>query len=603
MNSHLNNNIALFAKRFPQLFESLKDDINRITENVSSLCGIELSTAKNSTPTASYNGLFLHSAYNPEREAQSLLQSQDCTQFTAGVFSGFGLGYAPILFAKQFPQKTLILIEPDISWFLAALVHFDWTSVFEVQPLVFLIAAPQQTVISLLEKTGIAHCAFFQTKSQIAHNESYFNSLHLLIDRNRQKKEINDRTLEKFSTLWLRNMCRNIPNVKQKNGVKHYKNAFPGLPACLLAAGPSLDSILPHLPEISRRCVIVCVDTALRACLSTGVQPDFIVVVDPQYWNARHLDGLSAPESIVITELASFPSIMRFPSKEILLCSSMYPLGKFIEKHTESKGELGAGGSVATTAWDFARMSGCNPIYVAGLDLGFPEKKTHFKGSTFEERAHRLSNRLHPAETDSFNALYSAYPYETIDYTGKPVLTDKRMALYAWWFESKCCEFSTTRTLTLSPQGIRIPGIQITTLDDIFAQKDITTLKNTIIAAKKNSNEDSYQKLQRFKDAVSLAQKQLCSIRYNAEKAAKLCTQGLLGKGNLSSIAAQLSAIDQSILANEATELAALVFPGEKRIASLTENQHHPLQKSLTVYTEIIKAVQTHLTFLQNSQN
>ncbi|MDR2898613.1 MAG: DUF115 domain-containing protein, partial [Spirochaetaceae bacterium] len=205
------------------------------------------------------------------------------------------------------------------------------------------------------------------------------------------------------------------------------------------------------------------------ACLAAGVEPDFVILVDPQYWNMRHLDGLSASKSILITEAAAWPSVFRFKCRRILLCSSQYAPGKFIENRIGKKGELSAGGSVATAAWDFARFIGCTTIITAGLDLGFPAGKTHSKGSTFEERAHMFSHRLHPAETDSFQALYSAAPFYAPDYEGNQLLTDRRMSLYGWWFESRRAAFPGITAGTVSPRGLRIPGMQVFSMEEIEA--------------------------------------------------------------------------------------------------------------------------------------
>lgn len=596
MNSLLNTNRKLFEQRFPQLAEQYKPLFD--SSDLPLPQGIELTQCRNGQVSATYNGLALHSSYNPEREAEKLVSEEEACKADAGVFLGFGLGYGAAAFAKAHKSKTLVLIECDPAWFLLALSAVDLSAVFEHQSLVLLIGAPHQTIISVLEKIGLQNCCFFKTKSHIAHNEQYFANLESLIERNRQKKEINDRTLEKFSSLWLKNMCRNIGAAAELDGVARYFGAFSGMNACVIAAGPSLDEILPYLKEIQKRTLIVCVDTALRACLNAGVQPDFIVIVDPQYWNIRHLDGLAAPESRIITELAVYPPVFRFPCKEKLLCSSIYPLGKYIEKQVKPRGELGAGGSVVTTAWDFARQCGCNRIFMAGLDLGFPDRKTHFKGSTFEERSHRLSFKLHPAETDSFNALYGAFPYETANYEGGKVLTDKRMALYAWWFESKCVEFPDVSTCTLCPKGVGIPGITPVSIEELLKLGDISAKKAEILD-KPSTTDFAAQKLA-FQTALETAKDELLEMMHNARKAQRICKDALeKPSAAASSINKKLTEIDSALIHNQVAELASLVFPGENKLNQLTEKASNPLEKSLIVYKEIEKAVLLHLDYLK----
>ena len=81
--------------------------------------------------------------------------------------------------------------------------------------------------------------------------------------------------------------------------------------------------------------MIVCVDTALHACLKQNVEPDFIILTDPQYYASLHLEFLSSPSSILITEIAAYPSVLRFRCKETVLYSSMFPIGQFFEGKTE----------------------------------------------------------------------------------------------------------------------------------------------------------------------------------------------------------------------------------------------------------------------------
>ena len=207
-------------------------------------------------------------------------------------------------------------------------------------------------------------------------------------------------------------------------------------------------------------------------------------MVDPQYWNARHLDFLDTSKTTLITESAVYPSVFSYKWKDIYFTSSIYPLGKILEKNIFRE-SLGAGGSVATTAWDFARFLGCNKVFMAGLDLGYPKNETHIKGSTFEHWAAIKSNYIDNAETKSVSSLFSANPIYKTDYEGNKLQTDSRMNLYAWWFESKCAEFIETKTFSLSKKSLAIPGINYFSVEELinFPEQekfDIEKIKNSV---------------------------------------------------------------------------------------------------------------------------
>lgn len=283
------------------------------------------------------------------------------------------------------------------------------------------------------------------------------------------RARINANTLKRFGRLWVRNLIRNVAVLERSPGVRELTDRFAGLPVLLCAAGPSLDLALPRIKELAERLLIVAVDTAVPALMQHGVEPDFAVVVDPQYWNTRHLDRLAPRSTILISEASAHPRVFEVLDNPTYLCSSIFPLGSLLEETAGEKGKLGTGGSVSTTAWDFARMLGGNPIYCIGLDLGFPHRRTHVHGSFFEERSHILAHRLHPVEQHSFEYLHDADPFEVTANEGGTVLTDQRMMIYTWWFANQARIHTGVRTYNLSPGGVAIEGLPAADVEDCLA--------------------------------------------------------------------------------------------------------------------------------------
>ena len=454
----------------------------------------KLESAKNGMITASEGGVRLHSAYNPEREAAGAVNRDDVFQKSAIVFYGFGLGYHVIECAKLLTQNKkntkLVILEPDISHFFAAMAVLDWTPVFEVENLIIAVGAPAESVLPLLEdtskvnvgETGVSDSYFFDIPAFTAHASSYFDVVRSLVKRNQRKNEINAATLKKFGRLWCRNSLKNLG--------QYAKCAFVAgleakdLPFLIIGAGPSLETILPYIKDLQERCITVCVETALKALLRSGVQPDFVILTDPQFWAYRHIAGLSAPDSLLITEVSAYPSVFRFKCKNILLCSSQFPVGLFTQnKLGITPGDLGTGGSVASSAWNFAHLCGAREIYTAGLDFAFPNKQTHIKGSSAEQTWHTLANRLSSPDKFTASALYSANAVTASDYKGSPVLTDSRMKMFSWWFEARLAACPETKTYTLDPRGLNTPGITAVALDQLLSKPQIISRKQDFLAA------------------------------------------------------------------------------------------------------------------------
>lgn len=484
MNSIWNNNLKLFNSRFPDLFNILEETFQITSFNLETqLPSLLIQTAKNGEVTASDNGKLLHSVYNPSREAHNSVFIPEVKEKSSIVFYGMGLGYHLVEAAKLILQnsnkKKLIVVEPNLEYFLASLQLIDWTEIFKVEKLVLAINCPAESVLPLIEDTttinttlqGVSDAFYFDIASFTQHNQQYFECVKTIISRNKHKNEINAATTKKFGKLWSNNCKKNAKYINQLEFINIYKNKFKDIPFVIVAAGPTLQKNLINLKKLydskktkNKEVIIVCVETALKILLKNKINPDFIILTDPQFWAYRHIAGAQAPESVLITELSTYPSVFRFNCKKIVLCASQFPNGKEIEQNagfsTEQIGDLGSGGSVASCCWNFAVFAGAKQIYLMGLDLSFPGGQTHIKGSSAEQTWHTKSNRLANSDKFTTELLHNANVSLGTNYNNAPVLTDSRMKMFAWWFESRLASLPQIKTYTFSKEGLKIPGIE-----------------------------------------------------------------------------------------------------------------------------------------------
>jgi hypothetical protein len=385
----------------------------------------------------------------------------------------------------------------------------------------------------------------------------------------------------------------------------------------LAAAGPSLDETGPFLREIARRCLVVAVDTSLRFLIHRGVDPDFVVSVDPQYWNFRHFDQVPAPNTRLIAESAVYPPCLRHIFKGSFLCGSLFPLGRFIEARVDPKGELGAGGSVATTAWDFARILGPPAVWIAGLDLAFPELKTHFRGALFEDRALAESSRLTPGETRAFRSLRDGQPFPAKNSGGGAVLTDKRLSLYAAWFENRLSRFPRQENYRLSAGGLAITGLKTAALDALLAlperREEIAATLEKVFSRTKEEFEAPERKKARsrqYDKALNTLLEGLREIQTLAEDAAETAQTALRRHARSPlDVRAQERALQRLQTANNAIadsavkEVAGFLFPDprelEPRLPTPSgDGLAHHLEFSARFYQALAAAAAYHLAAL-----
>ena len=617
MNSIWNKNISLLKERFPSLAELYKDYLcsTQFNQNPPVIDFWKITQARNGSPTAedlcTSPAVRLHSSYNPEREAYNAVTQAAVLEKSAVVFSGCGLGYHLVQLA-DYPASTskkIILIEPQPEYFFAALALLDWSSVFRIEKLVLAIGCPQESLIPLIEDSehinigsaGVSDSYFFDIPAFTAHAQDYFSGVRTLIQRNKTKNDINAATYRKFSKRWIRNSKKNLENLthcrtvnqflqEQKDSFKAQKTGWYKRDCVIVAAGPSLEKILPYIAGLQKRFTIICVETALRALLRLNIQPDFIILTDPQYYAYRHIAGLSAPQSILVCPLSVYSSVFTFNCRKILLCSDFFPVSSFFEKQLGEFGNLGAGGSVASSAWNLAYLLGAQRIFLAGLDLSFPSKQTHIKGSSAEQTFHTKSNRLTSAEKSSCGSMYSANPEYGVSYDGKKVLTDSRMKMFAWWFESRIAACTDSKTFTLCSESLKIPGVEVADIDKIIEEKPLeSVLQNqTITVENTESAEGAGGKdlINSVKNDFTAQLKKLTALVNTAiEKC--LIYENAAGDSQ-SKLQTELSGIEKQILQNPLAEIIRLATPSAKAIATGTDKPYlsfyQQLKKELEKY-------------------
>ena len=403
--------------------------------------------------------VYLHSRYDPVREADRLVRESTPPGVSLGVFYGFGLGYLVESFVRLHPSTPVAVIEPDPGLFGRALEARD------LRPLLadprlhwFLGGSPEQALLGVEElPLGVVQVVRLRPVYDL--HAGWYGELDRLLEAALARREVNTNTLRRFGRLWVRNLLANLDPLLDFPGLRALEGALRGLPAVVLAAGPSLDGFLALLPQVRERAVLIAVDTSLRPCLAAGVEPDFLLVIDPQYWNSRHLDRAAPRRTVLVSETSTWPGVFRRLRLPAFLASSIFPLGQHLESVAGPKGPLGAGGSVATSAWDFARLAGAGPILVAGMDLGFPGRRTHARGTFFEELRPVLSGRLVPAEELAYRYLREAGLFPCPANGGGTTLSDRRMAVYRGWFETQMRLHPSVETRNLSREGTRIAGM------------------------------------------------------------------------------------------------------------------------------------------------
>lgn len=254
----------------------------------------------------------------------------------------------------------------------------------------------------------------------------------------------------KFRKLWSINIRKNMEGALVCHNAKSYENQFKDEPVLVINAGPSLDRDLPLVRKLRNKFRIICVDTALRACLHSEVRPDLVVSLDSQLDNLRDFLGKTRSESDLFLELTAQPGIRNIQKGRVFLFHTKKHLKEtltgvdedfiesryrpFLEKYPDATG-FQTGGSVSATALDIALYSGASRIIFMGQDLGYTSGKIYCKGTYVEDVRIKQINRFRTYETILARYAFQVSSTHKTEFEGAVWHSTPVLDQYRRWFE------------------------------------------------------------------------------------------------------------------------------------------------------------------------
>ncbi|BCJ87875.1 motility associated factor glycosyltransferase family protein [Effusibacillus dendaii] len=406
---------------------------------------------------------FLHSQYDPVQEARRWWQQQkenkDWKRTKHVFLYGLGLGFPLTAILEDLPEEiSVTVVEPSYEIFAHFISLFDISDLLQNPRLNLFVADDlvhideeigdiiKQYVLDVEVVEWSPYARLFPEAVQ--HWRKRFIELSTSV-------RIEQNTLLYFAEQWPKNILQNAGAISKSPSVREFIGKFEKVPTIIVSAGPSLNKNIHLLKDAKGKALIICVDTALRAMIKHDIMPDFVVAIDGSELNYRHFEGLPNLDIPLIFMPTTHPRIIsEFGSRAIVSLGGNQLL-VFFQKFFPEKAGLSTGGSVATTAFEFAYLVGGDPIIFIGQDLAYPDGKSHADGTIFEE--------IRKKETDR-NMVY----VEGID--GKPVLTDLTLRMYLQWFENRIASIKVEREIIDATEGgALIHGTKLLTLSDVLA--------------------------------------------------------------------------------------------------------------------------------------
>jgi hypothetical protein len=428
-------------------------------------------TASVQTPDGRW--IRLHSGRDPLAEAERTLAA-----VTAGgdlpllICIGLGLGYLLDAIEKHSPATRVLALEPLPEVAQAMRERRSWDDWLTSGRLTLLVGPDYAGA-------DVSRCVRKHPSAPVVVApvlEREFGTrvagARAIVDQALFGARANDEARRAFAPRYVQNTLRNLPVIAASADVTALYDAFTGVPAIVVAAGPSLDRNIEQLRRVRDRALIIAVDTALRPLMDAGIQPEIVVAVDPSEVNGRHLRNLPGPSDTWLVGEASLDpaAFEQFQGRTFTFAVSEHHPWPWLRSIGLGRGGLRAWGSVITSAFDLALKAGCNPIVFAGADLAYPGERPYCRGTIYEQD---WATRVAAGESlaDAWRtAIEGRATLTASDVSGNPVATAAPLLAFRDWLVEQSTVSPDRSILNATEGGVLLGGrIEQCTLADAFA--------------------------------------------------------------------------------------------------------------------------------------
>jgi hypothetical protein len=440
----------------------------QITENPPEPFG-EISFAPNGYPNLTVknsqgNLVTLHDGTNPEKESLDFLKKLPADHKGFVAILGMGLFYSALNILKERPHlQRLALFELEPGIFIQALENIDLSPILEDPRLILCIGTETEIPDTLaaasrtlqLEGSNILHhlpSFDFNPEGYNQLKDDLFNHINSL--------NVGGATTRLLGKEFLNNRFQHISTIHHQLLLEHIQNKFDGVPAILVAGGPSLDKNIHLLKQVQEKAVIIAVDTVLPALLENSVQPHFLTCIDPNDLTFEKFADLIPEVNDVALICSSWvnpktPKI--FPADQIFWTFTAKPMEAWLNSLLGGKLVTGGASTVAHLNLIAAHMLGCDPIIFIGQDLAYPDSSSasHAKGAVLQGSA-PTKVITHHIQGETVTGI-----------NGEILRTDRSFLSMKKFFESAIAK-SDKIHINATQGGANIDGTKILTLQEVI---------------------------------------------------------------------------------------------------------------------------------------
>jgi hypothetical protein len=452
--------------------------------------------------------IYLHSKYNPLKEAESFKNKFIPEKFDMLVILGAGLGYH-LLTLKNIIEKYNKIIIIDIIRDIEKEISKNPETGFLVRwpQIKFLTGAEFNEIEDFFNTeinfTRIKGIDVIEHPSSVRAFGDFYNEVKKIVRLVINKKAGNAATQKAFGSLYLKNIYKNYNYFSSLYAVSAFFRTMTDYPVIIIASGPGMENYLQEIRTSQNKFFIIAADSAMNTLIQNEIIADFFVSIDPQLFTVEHIFALNRNSTIPIFTLSSCPLIVeRLKGSRGLLSLNTHPVSQIADDmFPDMLGSIDSRtGTVAGDAIMTAQEFGFSTTGLIGFDFSFPDFKIYPSGSAYQKRFQNVSSRFNPIETINFN--YVMKSSKGMKHENK--FTRKSFIQYKESIESFLKNINSNKIFNINKKGIPIQGLKNIDLNyfiNNYCRSDIdkqAVIKNRFDETVKSGKLISYKNLKNF---------------------------------------------------------------------------------------------------------
>lgn len=330
-------------------------------------------------PVVTWEGRRLHSGRDPVREARRWARALDLAEATLVVVMGYASGYA-IRALRQRTEVPILVFEPNLAILREGLGHGEVPEGIIVLTQAERLAFYLGGILQGHDRGVLATWTPSLRADAGLHREAMSAAAEAI-----GRAKLRHQTAMLRGPGWLKHFLANLDHITDCASLAGLRGGLQGVPAIIVAAGPSLDRNIHLLADLADEALILAVNTSARALHRAGIRPHALVSIESADTTSGIRDLPWISEIPAFLELTAHPQMWALPfARKIAIAVDTSGSATFCQ--TMAPGlAISAGFCVANASVAVANALGCDPIVLIGSDLAYAGERVYATGTIFED--------------------------------------------------------------------------------------------------------------------------------------------------------------------------------------------------------------------------